>query len=839
MSVNNPLGSLILFMTLLTPLTPFLSSLENSVFQSQGLAFQTKHVFKAQGHLGIHNKLIQVSNTSNELRTQVLRAASRKNILRNFYRVAAEIECKKKNAKNATTNQVGCAQPNGATNGGLPKKKDVSGETVKGNKMEPATNTSGETNINEWVRRYLSRGQLKRHETTRKKSKGFNQSDNTNHIDLNLIEGGELDYKKNLTEPQATLDERGAQLPDFEEETPAEAKKMLELYNDKFEFFLDMLRNTAKDVNSIDNHKSYIDKHKNYFKENQSIEVTQQEKNAFLIDSENMENTKGKNQTVNNQYPINNILKTQIRTKYNNQEKQIKDYHSAQFNEYQGGQFKSDQEGQFSESQGGMSNKYLGGRFQSDQEGQFSESQSGMSNKYLGGQLRSDQDSHFSKSLITLFKKDLEDRFNKYKVRQFKSDKQGRFNFHQGKFRSNQGGRFDNSFRVQQTQSGISNVMGDTDIVNYILPNTTQTMKSDHKTNTNPTHINYIQYPAQGTHRQNKSKVSKMWYQDKTVTRRLLEVDEGQQAPTNNNGVKITCTKEGFMRLQNAQLHSTDTIKAVKAVASNGITWNWVGAISSNDFLIPLSSVSIIDILYNKETTNEIKAMRVYVPWMPSASTGTCRQFSSASDEWKNFSSASDQWHGVHIKVTPNIGGMGEFLQVLPDKGMRITRIITTETTNMRAMQLLSVAKTRKDIMSICMEYKDSCIQQDHNTLFEKKLWRGWEQASLENSLHSPDSVLWVVDLMESELCQAKLGSWLLASMPSSDHNHISTLFTKSVDRMCKSPQAMALIRPGFAWPKLKSQETPHALRSQSSLNQRWSITFIELENVALVGSEP
>ena len=566
-----------------------------------------------------------------------------------------------------------------------------------------------------------------------------------------------------------------------------------------------------------------------YFKKNQYIREAQRYNKIRKINYGNIETAKDNARTFSKTNPPNNRPVT-VTTKDDTKAKNDNDNQVGKFEESLGGQFKEPAGGQFIQSQGGNFEESLGGQFKEPAGGQFMQSQDGNFKESLGdqfkepagGQFMQSQDGNFKESLGGQFMQSQGGNFKESLGGQFKHYQSSLFTGDQDNLNNNEGGQFDNSFRVQQTQVQLFNVVGDTDIVKYILKNGTQSVISNQNMDINPTQTNAIQPPARGTYSQDPVKFSKMWNQDKTVVRRLLEIqDENEPGhdPNHNQGIQMTCTKDGFMNFKNMPFQITNTIIAVKAVASNGQIWNWVGEINSNEFLIPLSSVSVLDILYHKTSLIRNQATRVYVPWMPSASAGGC----------KNVTSASGEWHGARISVSPKGGGINEVLEVVPDMGMRITRIVTTETTNVRAMQLLSVAKTRMEVMSVCLKFRDECIQRDHNTLSQTRSWMGWNRVELENSLHSPKSIMWVVDLKRSGECQVQLGSWLLASMQLKDNNKLSALFTETAERVCQSPQAMVLIRPGNAWPNLQAHRP----------RDTWSITFVELQKVNSWGQVP
>ena len=267
-------------------------------------------------------------------------------------------------------------------------------------------------------------------------------------------------------------------------------------------------------------------------------------------------------------------------------------------------------------------------------------------------------------------------------------------------------------------------------------------------------------------------------------------------------------------------------------MAADGTTWEWVDTLgvihTPHEILIPLASVSVVHVLYTQTSSNETKALRVLVPCMSNTGTGVCHNSTE--------SSSATVWHGAYNRVP--LGGevLGRVVQVEPDAGMRITRIVSAETTSVRAMQLLSVAKTREEIIRVCdlPGHKSQCVVREHQSFPASRSWEGWQRRQLEDSpIKVPSgnirSVIWVADLKRTGVCQVQLGSWLLATMPMQGSQKMATLFTQTADRLCRSPQAMVLVRPGCAWPMLVSGKSPST----------WTITFIELQNINVWGQEP
>ncbi|KAJ1464751.1 hypothetical protein T484DRAFT_1757872 [Baffinella frigidus] len=162
------------------------------------------------------------------------------------------------------------------------------------------------------------------------------------------------------------------------------------------------------------------------------------------------------------------------------------------------------------------------------------------------------------------------------------------------------------------------------------------------------------------------------------------------------------------------------------------------------------------------------------------------------------------------------------------DRGMRITRIVTANTFSATAAQKLSKAKSREEILQICVkQHPNECILVERmglpSTVGDVKMGWSFEQAygsPMRAQSGVPGSILWVADLQRSGECHIKVGSWLLGSIPLNIENKLSTLFTQSASRVCTQPQAVVLVRPGFAWPTLLHKA-----------DTEWSITFLEMQD--------
>jgi hypothetical protein len=168
------------------------------------------------------------------------------------------------------------------------------------------------------------------------------------------------------------------------------------------------------------------------------------------------------------------------------------------------------------------------------------------------------------------------------------------------------------------------------------------------------------------------------------------------------------------------------------------------------------------------------------------------------------------------------------------DHGMRVTRIVTINTFDDIAMQKLKDAKTREELLIICMrDHSDSCVLTEHMQLSNSDSvgHPGWSFEQLEGSPVRANSglvgsVLWVAESKSKDECYISVGSWLLGSTPLNIGNGIAALFTQSISQICHAPGVVVLVRPGFAWPKL--------VRGSSRI--QWSFTFIELQDIDELG---
>ena len=290
---------------------------------------------------------------------------------------------------------------------------------------------------------------------------------------------------------------------------------------------------------------------------------------------------------------------------------------------------------------------------------------------------------------------------------------------------------YDNTPVQQILVEQIDN-MDESEIVNGKFTTKNTSVKVYNVTSTSRS--NTSQEPAHGINQRQK-----LWLQDTNkwlregtrLARRLLQDDQAQQLPT---GVRITCTATGSVQLTGLNLHASDTIKAVKAVAADGTTWEWVDTLgvvrTPHEILIPLASVSVVHVLYTQTSSNETKALRVLVPCMSSTSNGVCHNSTGAS--------STGIWHGVNNGVVLGRDELGHVLPVVPDAGMRITRIVSVETTSVRVMQLLSVAKTREEIIGVCglPGHNSQCVVREHQSFPASRSWEdlksipGWLRPS-------------------------------------------------------------------------------------------------------------
>jgi hypothetical protein len=290
---------------------------------------------------------------------------------------------------------------------------------------------------------------------------------------------------------------------------------------------------------------------------------------------------------------------------------------------------------------------------------------------------------------------------------------------------------------------------------------------------------------------------------------------------------------------------------------TNSMGVGWAGRVCMH-MKLPLGSV--YDLLVTRHTDRaHARALRVQAPWVHNAgrcllSEGTATVCGGPDITWHGgLLSMGDraQMGTKGAPITPTNGTIGpggvsfsvpkarssndmtDLVYLTLDRGMRITRIVTVTSSSDDAITRLKNAKTREDVMIICeREYDDVCILTEHmqiptSTGSSHSGWSFEQQygSSVRASSGVPGSVLWVADIPQDN-CHIEVGSWLLASIPLNTDTSISALFSSSVSQMCDSPQAVVLVRPGFAWPKL--------VRSNHHIE--WSITFIELQELDELG---
>ena len=260
---------------------------------------------------------------------------------------------------------------------------------------------------------------------------------------------------------------------------------------------------------------------------------------------------------------------------------------------------------------------------------------------------------------------------------------------------------------------------------------------------------------------------------------------------------------------------------------------------------------SVYDMLITRKADpSQTKAMRIRTPWVD---TGRCVMAQDST-----LCGGHDvTWHGsglMHldyrthmeireIPITPRnrtIGGTGDFSATITrdnlvylslDRGMRITRIVTVTTFNDVAISKLKDARSREEVLVICKGYRDCVIQEHSQIPYTSSSHAGWgfeqqQGSAVRASSGVAGSVMWVAEI-DQEDCHIEVGSWLLGSIPlNTETKGISALFSSSIARICDSAQAVILVRPGFAWPKLVT----------SNNRFEWSLMFIELQMLDELG---
>jgi hypothetical protein len=342
------------------------------------------------------------------------------------------------------------------------------------------------------------------------------------------------------------------------------------------------------------------------------------------------------------------------------------------------------------------------------------------------------------------------------------------------------------------------------------------------------------------------------------------------------DGVLNACSVDNEWRNMNETLalkNTSDCTKICPQIQStSGVSGMGDGGVGRMCVQLTLSLGSVYDILIAQ--SDSARVVRVWAPWVHT--DGNCLVSVGTST---GCGGPDITWHGgllsvggpaqvgtigqpmVHINdsvsdtyTVPNTErelvdthvafeaktvrpsrDMADLVYLSLDSGMRITRIVTANTLNADAMMKLSKATSRAQIMTICMiDYKSTCVLTEHDQLpmAENGGHSGWSFEQIQGSAVRansgvPGSVLWVADLQRTENCRVSVGSWLLGAMPLNTDDRLATLFTHTVSRMCEDPQAVVLVRPGFAWPVLVS--------GHSHLPE-WSITFIEMQKIDELG---
>jgi hypothetical protein len=286
----------------------------------------------------------------------------------------------------------------------------------------------------------------------------------------------------------------------------------------------------------------------------------------------------------------------------------------------------------------------------------------------------------------------------------------------------------------------------------------------------------------------------------------------------------------------------------------------WGGGFGRKCVLLTLALGSVYDVLISTLSASAaVQAVRVRAPWVHTA--GVCR----VSEGTSTICGGPDiTWHGGLLSIggTAQMGTVGtpitrlnetmgssgvsfsttkarpsndmaDLVFLSLDRGMRVTRIVTVTTFSDKAITKLRLAKTREEVLIICrQDYADSCILTEHMQLpssmdMGHSGW-GFEQqqgSPVRANSGVPGSVLWTADISIDE-CHLSVGSWLLGSIPLNTLNGLGALFSRSVSQTCGAPQAVVLIHPGFAWPRL--------IRGINRVE--WSMTFIELQDIDELG---
>jgi hypothetical protein len=320
------------------------------------------------------------------------------------------------------------------------------------------------------------------------------------------------------------------------------------------------------------------------------------------------------------------------------------------------------------------------------------------------------------------------------------------------------------------------------------------------------------------------------------------------------DGVFAKCSVNNSQWRKNNGVGSTDFQFSTCAKSCE-----WVAGFGRKCVILTLALASVYDVLIStRDASAAVRAVRVRAPWVHTA--GGCR----VSEGTSTICGGSDiTWHGGLLSIggTARMGAMGTQITRLNetmgssgvsfsttksrpstdmsdlvflslDRGMRITRIVTVTTFSDEAIIKMRNAKTREDVLIICRKYKNECILIEHMTLPSSMDMgnSGWafeqQQGSPVRAKSGvPGSVLWTADISTDE-CHISVGSWLLGSIPLNTGDGLGALFSRSVSQICGAPQAVVLVRPGFAWPRL--------VRVKNKIE--WSLTFIELQDIDELG---
>ena len=207
-------------------------------------------------------------------------------------------------------------------------------------------------------------------------------------------------------------------------------------------------------------------------------------------------------------------------------------------------------------------------------------------------------------------------------------------------------------------------------------------------------------------------------------------------------------------------------------------------------------------------------------PWQPV----TAEISDEKEDIPLNHVPGYDQTSSTLTRLEGRLLRREQVVRLHTDHGIRVHRILSIETTSVRAMQLLSVAKTRAEILNVCQQFPETTSIRSHSRIpfHSSEGLQTWADSGI--SPHLPS--LWVMDTQRLTSCQVEIGSWLLASIPlgKDGSRGIDTLFTATAERWCRETQPLVLVNPGLAWPQLQRRTLGRSFT-------RWSIVYVELTN--------